>query len=61
MSSDIKEIIGRAREAENAMSDAEWDDMANLRSATNAGLSRPVDPVNCTEKPPTNVQHFVLC
>ncbi len=39
----IKAIIARAAEAEDELTDAEWDEMANLRSTTNKGLSRMVE------------------
>ena len=39
----IKQILADALEVENdVLTDADWNEMANLRSQTNAGLSRAV-------------------
>ncbi len=39
----IKAIIVRAAEVEDGLTDAEWGEMENIRSATNKGLSRVVE------------------
>ncbi len=39
----IKGIIARALKAEDTLADSDWDEIANSRSATNAGMSRTVD------------------
>ena len=39
----ILNIINQAREVENDMTDENWDELANIRDTTNAGLSRTVE------------------
>ena len=39
----IKKIMEDARAAESAMTAADWDEMANLRSETNAGFARVLE------------------
>jgi hypothetical protein len=39
----IKQILADAAESEGALNNDEWQEMANLRSQTNAGLSRTID------------------
>jgi hypothetical protein len=39
----IKGILSDALRAENDLTDADWNEMANLRIKTNGGLSRSVD------------------
>jgi len=36
----ILNIINQAREVENELTDEDWDELANIRDTTNAGLSR---------------------
>ena len=36
-------FINDAREAEGELTDADWDELINLRAKTNAGLSRKVE------------------
>jgi len=38
----IDSILAAASDAEDEMTDEEWDEMLNLRARTNAGLSRTV-------------------
>jgi hypothetical protein len=37
---DIKGILADALKAEESLTESDWNEMANLRSQTNAGLSR---------------------
>jgi len=39
----ILNIINQAREVENELTDEDWDELANIREHTNAGLSRTVE------------------
>jgi hypothetical protein len=40
----IKELLNDAREAEDSvLTDADWEEMANLRAGTNAGFSRKIE------------------
>jgi len=39
----IKNMLEDARKAENDLTDNDWEDMANLRSQTNAGFARTVN------------------
>ncbi len=40
---EIKEILADALEAENNLTDADWEEMTHLRSQTNEGLSRMIE------------------
>ena len=39
----IRKAISSAAEAENELTDADWDELTNIRARTNAGLSRRVE------------------
>ena len=39
----IKEILADALNAESELTDADWDELANLRAGTNAGFSGKVE------------------
>ena len=39
----IREAINNAAAAENELTDAEWEELANIREQTNAGLARNID------------------